>query len=52
MADERQPHVDENYRGNVARLRQPKRWYDPSNQFRLNANILLAWIRLRDEPAS
>ncbi len=39
VADEHQPKIDENYRGNIGRLRQIKRRYDPQNLFRLNANI-------------
>jgi FAD/FMN-containing dehydrogenase len=42
VADEHQPRIKENYRGNIDRLRQLKRQYDPQNMFRLNANILSA----------
>jgi len=42
VADEHQPKLDENYRGNIGRLRQIKRQYDPQNLFRLNSNILPA----------
>jgi len=42
VADEQQPHIDENFRGNIGRLRQIKRQYDPQNMFRLNSNILPA----------
>jgi FAD/FMN-containing dehydrogenase len=39
VADDKPPLLDENYRGNIGRLRQLKRRYDPMNLFRLNANI-------------
>jgi FAD/FMN-containing dehydrogenase len=31
--------VDENYQGNLPRLRRVKNRYDPKNLFRLNANV-------------
>ena len=31
--------VDENYQGNIGRMRQVKKKYDPMNLFRLNANV-------------
>ena len=42
VADEAQAVVDENYQGNLARMREVKRKYDPKNLFRLNANVLPA----------
>jgi FAD/FMN-containing dehydrogenase len=40
VANEPQREVDENYQGNIGRLRQIKKKYDPTNLFRLNANVL------------
>jgi len=39
VANEPQRQVDENYQGNVRRLTQLKNKYDPTNLFRLNANV-------------
>src|SRR5690606_1650509 len=39
VANEAQKVVDANYQGNLGRLRTLKRKYDPTNLFRLNANI-------------
>jgi hypothetical protein len=39
VADEAQHYVDENYQGNIARLTSIKNRFDPTNLFRLNANI-------------
>ena len=39
VADEAQTVVDENYQGNIGRMRQVKKKYDPMNLFRLNANV-------------
>ncbi len=38
-ADEAQGVIDENYQGNLARMREVKKKYDPINLFRLNANV-------------
>jgi FAD/FMN-containing dehydrogenase len=38
-ADEGQRVIDANYQGNLARMRQVKKRYDPMNLFRLNANV-------------
>ena len=39
VANEPQRQVDENYQGNIGRLVQVKNKYDPTNLFRLNANV-------------
>lgn len=39
VANEGQAVLDENYQGNLARLRVVKKQYDPTNLFRLNANV-------------
>ena len=39
-ADETQQDVNRNYRGNYERLLKIKRRFDPTNLFRLNANIV------------
>jgi hypothetical protein len=39
VADEEQAIVDENYQGNLARMREVKKKYDALNLFRLNANV-------------
>ncbi len=39
VADEAQAVVDENYQGNIGRMREIKKKYDPMNLFRLNANV-------------
>ncbi|MGH8130090.1 MAG: FAD-binding oxidoreductase [Steroidobacteraceae bacterium] len=38
-ADEAQGIVDDNYQGNLGRLREIKKKFDPINLFRLNANV-------------
>jgi hypothetical protein len=42
VADEAQSIVDNNYQGNIGRMREVKKQYDPMNLFRLNANVLPA----------
>ena len=38
-ADEAQGVIDDNYQGNLGRMREIKKKYDPMNLFRLNANV-------------
>lgn len=39
VADEPQRYVDANYQGNLPRLQALKKQFDPTNLFRLNANV-------------